>query len=150
MFVNHYFRTFSIEVEMEKTLERIQFLCEMRGITIAELERNLHYGNGSLKKPKSIKNERLRDIAKYFNVSVDYLIDGNLDDLIHLQEIAAQIGVPNNLDELLKLQRQEKTSEEINDLLNRVRGLKFDEKNEKSNHALHSMEPYEKDRIEIE
>lgn len=56
-----------------QTLDIIQRLCKENGTSIARLERDLGFSNGSLKKAKSIKDERLKEIAAYFGVSVDYL-----------------------------------------------------------------------------
>lgn len=62
------------------TLERIKKLCEDRGITVPILEEKLEIPNntiyqwkeGSKRKPNI---ERLEQIADYFNVSVDYLLN---------------------------------------------------------------------------
>lgn len=61
------------------TLERIKELCKIKGITIAQLEKELEFGNGSLAKATSMKSERIVAIASYFNVSSDYLL-GIIDD----------------------------------------------------------------------
>lgn len=132
---------------MEKTLERIQYLCDINDITIAELERNLGYGNGSLKKPKSIKNERLRDIAEYFDVSVDYLVNGDLNSLIHLREIQAKMGMPNNLDKLLKLKEREDSSGMINEIYNKITENTTTDDNIQ---IQNTSKPYEKDTIFME
>ena len=60
-----------------QTLDIIQKLCKENGVTIAKLERDLGFSNGSLKKSKSIKNDRLREIAQYFHVSMEYLVTGS-------------------------------------------------------------------------
>ncbi|VQC19070.1 repressor protein [Streptococcus pneumoniae] len=57
-------------------LDRIRSLANDRKVTLAELERNLNFSNGSLRKwetstPSGYKIEK---IADYFNVSTDYLL----------------------------------------------------------------------------
>lgn len=59
-----------------KIIDRIRLLCEYRGISLYKLEKDLEFGNGSLAKSKTIKNERLEAIADYFGVTIDYLMNG--------------------------------------------------------------------------
>jgi len=61
------------------SLDIIKSLCDGRGINISLLEKELGYGNGSLAKAKKMPAERIHEIAKYFNVSMEYLMPG--DDL---------------------------------------------------------------------
>ena len=58
-------------------VERIKELCEARGIRISNLETALGFGNGSLLKT-SEKTEfgRIKKIADYFGVSIEYLTEG--------------------------------------------------------------------------
>ena len=70
-------------------IERIKELCRAEGITITELEKMLGYGNGSLAKSSTIKSDRLQAIAKYFNVSIDYLVNG---ESYYLNESTAQLA----------------------------------------------------------
>ncbi len=49
-------------------------LCKKNNITIAELEKNLGMSNGSLRKEGDIKSQRLKAIADYFGVSMEYLM----------------------------------------------------------------------------
>lgn len=58
------------------SLEIIKKLCDKNGKSIAALEKELGYGNGSLAKSKSIKSERLIEIANHFGVTTDYLLTG--------------------------------------------------------------------------
>lgn len=56
---------------------RIKELCVKKGITIAELERTLGFGNSSIKKWKNISSpsiDKIVKIAGYFDVSIDYLL----------------------------------------------------------------------------
>ena len=56
------------------TLSIIKKLCKSHKITISKLEKDLGYGNGSIAKSNSFKSERLLEISKYFNVSMEYLM----------------------------------------------------------------------------
>lgn len=62
------------------TLDRIKALCDERGITISQLEKELGYGNGSLAKAKSIKAERLIEISKFLDTTMEYLLTGAAPD----------------------------------------------------------------------
>lgn len=57
-------------------LERVKKLANERKMTIAELERKLDFGQGSIRKwdKQSPSAERLNKVADYFEVSVDYLL----------------------------------------------------------------------------
>lgn len=57
-------------------LDRIKKLTNERKMTIAELERKLDFGQGSISKwqKQSPSSERLQKVADYFDVSTDYLL----------------------------------------------------------------------------
>lgn len=74
------------------TLEIIKELCEKNGITIAQLEKELNYSNGSLSKSKTIKAERLMEIARRFEVTMEYLMTGECDDNYYLDPEAAELA----------------------------------------------------------
>lgn len=58
-------------------IERIRYLCSEHGITFAGLEKALSFANGSIAKTnEKTQISRIKTIADYFNVSVDYLITG--------------------------------------------------------------------------
>lgn len=61
-------------------LERVKELTNERKMTIAELERKLDFGQGSIRKwdKQSPSAERLNKVAEFLDVSVDYLL-GNTD-----------------------------------------------------------------------
>ena len=56
------------------TREIIKMLCDKKGISVTGLEKELGYGNGSLSKGDNLKSERLFEIAKYFNVTMEFLM----------------------------------------------------------------------------
>lgn len=63
-----------MENQVEKTVvERIVELCKERDVPISKLEKDLHFGNGSLnpKKTKDIKTGRFFEILKYLGVSTE-------------------------------------------------------------------------------
>ena len=51
-------------------------LCEQEGIKIAQLERKMDFGNGTIRKwDKTFPSaDKLAKVADYFNVTVDYLL----------------------------------------------------------------------------
>lgn len=58
--------------------EKIQELCDDRGIAITALEKELGWGRGSigkLKKGGSTSTDRLQALAEYFQVSADFLLE---------------------------------------------------------------------------
>lgn len=60
------------------TLEIIKMLCKQKGTSLKALEKNLGFSNGSLAKSETIKVDRLQKIADYFNVTINYLMTGEL------------------------------------------------------------------------
>lgn len=60
-----------------EVLDIIKKLCKDRNITIAQLEQELDYGNGSIAKSKgNMSADRMFQIAKYFKVPMEYLMTG--------------------------------------------------------------------------
>lgn len=57
--------------------DNVKELATQRKISVAELERTLGFGNGSISKwdKQSPSAEKLKKIADYFDVSTDYLLD---------------------------------------------------------------------------
>ena len=75
--VKHFFRKCSKEIGGHMTtLEIIKSLCKKQRISLSGLEKILGYGNGSLAKAKVIPSDRILEIAKYFNVSMEYIMTG--------------------------------------------------------------------------
>lgn len=58
-------------------VDRIRGLCERKGTNLAALEKTLGFANGSLAKSDcKIQSIRLKSIANYFGVSMEYLLTG--------------------------------------------------------------------------
>ena len=80
-------------------LDRIRSLANERKVTLAELERNLDFSNGSLRKwdTSTPSGDKIEKVADYFNVSVDYLLGRTKnpyspnDNLMNTQELQALI-----------------------------------------------------------
>lgn len=60
------------------TKDRIKTLCSKKGISVNKLETELGFGTGYVSKlDKSTPNtKKIKSIADYFGVSVDYLVTG--------------------------------------------------------------------------
>ncbi len=57
--------------------ERIQEYLKNKGVTIAEVERMLKWGNGSFSKPKSVSADRAREFLLLFDdLSAEWLMRG--------------------------------------------------------------------------
>ena len=56
--------------------ERIQEICNSRGITVKKLERDLEFSNSTIRKWKtsSPSIENLKKVADYFGVSIEYFL----------------------------------------------------------------------------
>lgn len=58
-------------------VNQIQNLCKQRNMTLAQLEKALNFGNGTIRRwddsPPSIR--KVIEVAKYFNVEIDSLIN---------------------------------------------------------------------------
>lgn len=50
-------------------------MCKQNNITITELERILHYGNGTIHRWAKVQPsfDKVKAVAEHFNVSIDYL-----------------------------------------------------------------------------
>lgn len=69
------------------TFERIQKLCDEKGITISSLEREIGLGKGLIRtwKTGSPRYESIRKVAEYFGLSVADLTGEEDDDLTRAQ-----------------------------------------------------------------
>ncbi len=81
-------------------IERISDICKKNGTSITKLERELGYSNGSLAKAKDIPSSRILEIANYFNVSMNWIMTGNIPD--YSEESAHLVGKIRNDIELSK------------------------------------------------
>jgi transcriptional regulator with XRE-family HTH domain len=98
--------------------ERIQFLCKKNGITSKSLEEHLGFGKGYISKiDKSAPNlSKIKPIADYFGVTVDYLLSGKDEPKEKSPELTAR-------DERDISRRLEKT---LSDLEGQQGALMFD------------------------
>lgn len=57
-------------------VKKIKELCKEKKITFAEVERKIGISNGQIRRWDSVspKSETLKNVADYFDVSVDYLL----------------------------------------------------------------------------
>lgn len=57
--------------------KKISELAEERGITISCLEKTLGFGNGTIKRWKKScpRADRLKKVADYFRVSIEYFLE---------------------------------------------------------------------------
>ena len=76
--------------------ERVQELCKKNSISVSELEKTLGFGNGYISKlgQSTPNTSKIKLIADYFNVSIDYIITG---------EEKCSIPIPSITDEYAKL-----------------------------------------------
>ena len=60
------------------SVERVKTICKDRKIPISKLERDLGYSNGYIGQLRkgTFPNDRLKEIAEYLEVSLDYLMTG--------------------------------------------------------------------------
>lgn len=63
--------------------ERIKELCKEKGISINKLENELGFGAGYISKlDKSTPNsKKIKQIADYFDTSIDYIINGHVIEI---------------------------------------------------------------------
>lgn len=75
--------------------ERIKNLCKSKGISMNQLETSLKFGKGYLSKLNSStpNTAKIKQIADYFGVSVDYLMNGEeAGEKYYLNEETAAIA----------------------------------------------------------
>ena len=60
------------------SVERVKTICKDRKIPISKLERDLGYSNGYIGQLRkgTFPNDRLKEIAEYLEVSIDYIMTG--------------------------------------------------------------------------
>ena len=61
------------------SVERVKAICKERRIPISKLERDLGYSNAYISQLRkgTFPDDRLKEIAQYLNVSIDYLMTGS-------------------------------------------------------------------------
>ena len=99
LFVNHFSQKYFCGLErLVMTLfERIEELRNSRGISQGKLEKELGFSNGSISKWKnSTPNpERLKKLADYFGVTVEYIMtgeDSNPDTPYYINDDAREMA----------------------------------------------------------
>ena len=77
-----------------ETMDIIDGLCKQKGIAISQLEKDLGFGNGSLKKTKkgTLRSDRICSIARYFGTTPNYILGWN-DEIPHISPEALQIAL---------------------------------------------------------
>ena len=63
--------------------DRVRSLAKREGISLSALEQELGYSNGSLyphSENATIRGDRVAELAKYFNVTTDWLLTGESPD----------------------------------------------------------------------
>lgn len=84
--------------------ERIKELAIERGISLPTLESELGFGNSTIVKwDKSTPNaEKLNAVAKYFDVSMDYLLNGTSEDKLTKKDEKDINKILSGTEQLLK------------------------------------------------
>ena len=84
--------------------ERIKELANAKGISLPVLESELGFGNGTIVKwDKSTPNaEKLNAVAKYFGVSMDYLLNWNSETTLTNKDEKDIKEILANTEQLLK------------------------------------------------
>ena len=82
--------------------ERVKKLCEEKGISISELERQLGYSKNTLYRLdiQAPGSNKLLKIAEYFNVSTDYLLGRT--DIKEVLESSKGYNVKEKLEQILE------------------------------------------------
>ena len=108
-----------------EVLDMIKQLCKEKNLSIAQLESELEFGNGSIAKSKgNMSADRMYQIAKYFKVPMEYLMTGKTiqeaDDEVAIirqqQSILLEISKVNE-----KLSEAYKTLDKCKDELVRLK-----------------------------
>lgn len=64
---------------MENVVNKIRHLCSVKGITVAELERRMKFGNGTVRRwdnsPPAV--DKFYKVSKYFGMSMEELLKGD-------------------------------------------------------------------------
>lgn len=105
------------------SVERVKTICKDRKIPISKLERDLGYSNGYIGQLRkgTFPNDRLKEIAEYLEVSIDYLMTGEdksslTDNKYYINEETAEMAnkiLRNNELKLLFSAAQDAAPEDI-------------------------------------
>lgn len=72
-------------------VNRIRLLCKEHGISLAALEKALGFANGSIaKSDEKIQSIRIKAIADFFNVSMEYILTGETRNGYYFDEATAE------------------------------------------------------------
>ena len=76
------------------SVERVKTICKDRKIPISKLERDLGYSNGYIGQLRkgTFPNDRLKEIAEYLEVSIDYLMTGEETKGYYLNEETSKMA----------------------------------------------------------
>lgn len=98
--------------------DRVKKLCDSKGISVSQLEKEIKISQGAAYKWKtsSPSQKMLKKLSDYFNVSTDYLIDGK-----------EKIFVESNAEIHMELARQ---SERIKKYMLKFANLSEDKRNQ--------------------
>lgn len=74
-------------------VDRLETLCKQHKTNFSKLEKTLGFANGSLKKsdPAKIGADRVKKLADYFGVSMEYIMTGEAPAAPMLTDIEARI-----------------------------------------------------------
>lgn len=74
-------------------VDRLETLCKQHKTNFSKLEKTLGFANGSLKKsdPAKIGADRVKKLADYFGVSMEYIMTGEAPAAPMLSDIEARI-----------------------------------------------------------
>lgn len=69
-------------------VDRIKKLCKEKNINIAKLEREIGLSNGQIGKwrKRPARTDHIKAIAEYFQVTVDYILEGKEDENKEVKE----------------------------------------------------------------
>ena len=76
------------------TYAQIKHLCEQKGVTVSQCERDCGFSKGSLSKIEKSKpnGKRLQILADYFDVSIDYLMTGEDSNSYYYDRKTAELA----------------------------------------------------------
>ena len=117
------------------TYEKIKELCEKKGVTITQCERECGFSKGSISKIEKSKpnGKRLQTLADYFGVSMEFLMTGeNMDGYYYDKNTAelAQELYQNKELHMLFDEVRDASAEELMDFYQMVLLMKKKERHE--------------------